>query len=85
MGALWTTIVFVVVNMVIGKVVEPKMMGKALDSANVAFLGLIFLGFILRPVGMFLSVPLMMVTKILLQQYPDTKWIASCLGTGDET
>jgi AI-2 transport protein TqsA len=85
MGAVWTTVVFVVVNMVIGNVVECRMMGKGLGlSTFVVFLGLIFWGFILGPVGMFLSVPLMMVIKIVLEQYPDTKWIALWLGTEEE-
>jgi predicted PurR-regulated permease PerM len=81
-GALWTAAVFVVVNMVIGNVIEPKIMGKGLGlSTFVVFFGLIFWGFILGPVGMFLSVPLMMVIKIWLEQRPNTQWIATMLGT----
>jgi predicted PurR-regulated permease PerM len=84
-GALWTIVVFVVVNVVIGNLVEPKMMGKGLGlSTFVVFLGLIFWGFVLGPVGMFLSVPLMMVIKIALEQHQDTRWMASWLGTGEE-
>jgi len=84
-GALWTTIVFVSVNMIIGNVVEPKIMGKGLGlSTYVVFVSLLFWGFILGTVGMFLSVPLTMALKIMLEQSPKTKWIAIFLGSEEE-
>ena len=84
-GVLWTTITFVAVNMIIGNLVEPKMMGKGLGlSTFVVFLSLLFWGFIMGTVGMFLSVPLTMALKIMFEQSPDTKWIAIVLGTQEE-
>lgn len=84
-GAIWTTIIFITTNLVIGNVVEPRMMGKGLGlSTFVIFLSLIFWGFILGTVGMFLSVPLTMTIKIMLEQNPNTKWIAIILGTEKE-
>lgn len=74
--------VYVVVNVVIGNVLEPKIMGKGLGlSTFIVFFGLIFWGFVLGPVGMFLSVPLMIVIKLALNNKPKTKWIAALLGT----
>lgn len=84
-GVVWTTIIFVAVNLLIGNVVEPKWMGKGLGlSTFVVFLSLIFWGFVLGAVGMFLSVPLTMTIKIILEQNPRTKGIAILLGTEGE-
>lgn len=84
-GVVWTTAAFVGVNMIIGNAVEPKMMGKGLGlSTFVVFLSLLFWGFILGTVGMFLSVPLTMAIKIMLEQNPKTKWLAIILGTQEE-
>ena len=84
-GAIWTTIVFVAVNTVIGNVIEPRVMGKGLGlSTFVVFWSLLFWGFVLGTIGMFLSVPLTMAIKIMLAQNGQTRWIAILLGTQDE-
>jgi predicted PurR-regulated permease PerM len=84
-GVMWTIISYVVVNMVIGNVIEPKMMGRGMGlSTFVVFLSLIFWGFVLGTVGMFLSVPLTMVMKIVFEQNPKTRWIAVVLGTRED-
>ncbi len=84
-GALWTAGIFIVVNIIIGNIVEPKMMGKGLGlSTFVVFFALIFWGFILGPIGMFLSVPLTMIIKLITVRNPKTKWIAIILGNGEE-
>lgn len=84
-GVLGTTIVFVLVNVIIGNVVEPKMMGQGLGlSTFVVFFSLLFWGFIFGTVGMFLSVPLTMSIKIILEQNPRTQAIAIFMGTQEE-
>jgi len=84
-GAFLTTVVFITVNMIIGNIVEPKMMGKGLGlSTYVVFVSLLFWGFVLGTAGMFLSVPLTMAIKIILEQNPKTKWIAIFLGSEQE-
>ncbi|WP_296705677.1 AI-2E family transporter [Algoriphagus sp.] len=84
-GALSTILVFGVVNVLIGNVLEPKIMGKGMGlSTFVVFFALIFWGFILGTVGMFLSVPLTIAIKIMLEQNPDTRGIAIALGTQEE-
>jgi AI-2 transport protein TqsA len=77
---------YLAINTIMGNVVEPKVMGKRLGlSSLVVFLSLVFWGWIWGPLGMFLSVPLTMVVKILLENSDDLKWIAVLLGSGAET
>ncbi len=81
----WTIGTFIFVNVAIGSVLEPRIMGKGLGlSITVVFLSLIFWGLILGPVGMFLSVPLTMLIKIVLDNFPETRWIAALLGTKED-
>ena len=80
-AALWSAAGYLVVNVVVGSVIEPRFMGRGLGlSALVVFLSLVFWGWVLGPVGMFLSVPLTMMIKIALDSRPDTHWIAVLLG-----
>lgn len=71
---------YVVVNLIFGNVVEPKLMGRKLGlSTLVVFLSLVFWGWVWGPVGMLLSVPMTMVVKIALESSPSTRWISILL------
>jgi predicted PurR-regulated permease PerM len=84
-GALATAAVFAVVNVVIGSVLEPRFMGRELGlSTLVVFISLVFWGWVLGPVGMFLSVPLTMTVKIALSANEKTRWVAVFLGSAQE-
>lgn len=81
-GAGWAALGFVLVNMVVGNVVEPRVMGKEMGlSTLIVFLSLVFWGFVLGTIGMFLAVPLTMTFKIILDQNPRTRWLSVLLGT----
>ena len=83
-GAGWATLGFITVNMIVGNVVEPRVMGKEMGlSTLIVFLSLIFWGFVLGTVGMFLAVPLTMTFKIILDQKPRSKWLSILLGTDE--
>ncbi len=83
-GALAVTVVYVVVNVLIGSMLEPKMLGRQVGlSTLVVFLSLVFWGWVFGPVGMFLSVPLTMTAKIALESDARTRWLAILLGNDD--
>lgn len=68
---------FVAVNMVIGNVIEPGVMGRRLGlSSLVVFLSLVFWGWLWGPMGMLLSVPLTMIVKIMLEHSGQWGWVA---------
>jgi len=76
---------YLVVNNVVGNFVEPRFMGKGLGlSTLVVFLSLLFWGWVLGPVGMFLSVPLTMTLAIALAAGENTRWMAVMLGSEAE-
>jgi predicted PurR-regulated permease PerM len=83
--AIGVTILFAAVNFIIGSVIEPRIMGKGLGlSILVIFISLIFWGWMLGPVGMFLALPITLVIKIILHSQPETRWISILLGSGME-
>ncbi|MDR2755635.1 MAG: AI-2E family transporter [Planctomycetaceae bacterium] len=78
--AFVVTIWLVVVNTFFGYGVEPRYLEAGLGiSGLVVLLSLIFWGWLLGPIGMFLSAPLTMVLKIVLQNNQKTRWIAVLL------
>ena len=76
---------YVVVNTVIGNVIEPMWMGRKLGlSTTVVFLSLAIWYEIWGPVGMLLSVPLTMILKIMLEHSREGGAIAILLDTGED-
>lgn len=79
--ALWTAVGYLVVNNLVGNMIEPRFMGSGLGlSPLVVFISLVFWGWVLGPVGMFLSVPLTMTLKIFLDSYESSHRIGVLLG-----
>ena len=71
----------IAINMLVGNILEPRMMGKTLGlSTLVVTLSLLFWGWLLGTVGMLLSVPLTMALKIALESSQNTIQYAVLLG-----
>jgi predicted PurR-regulated permease PerM len=72
---------YLVINVGIGSILEPRIMGRGLGVSTLAvFLALLFWGLVLGKVGVFLAVPLTIAMKIALESSPHTRPIAVMLG-----
>ena len=83
----WVTAViviggFVIFNGIVDNVLQPRLMGQDLKlSPVVVFLSLFLWAFLLGGVGMFLAMPLTVLTVIVLEQFQETRWIAVLMST----
>ena len=72
---------YLLVNILIGSLLEPRIMGRGLGISTLAvFLSLLFWGWVLGTVGVFLSVPLTMAVMVALDASPQTRPLAILLG-----
>lgn len=79
--ALWTAVTFLVVNQILGTIIEPRLQGHGLGlSPLVVFLSLIFWGWVFGAVGVLLSAPLTMIVRIIFESSDRTRWAAVLLG-----
>ena len=85
-GFNWAIVVlllYLAINTLFGSILEPKIMGRRVGlSALVVFLSLVFWGWLLGIVGMFLAVPLTMLVKIVLDRSDDLRWVGILIGSG---
>ena len=83
--AITVALIFLAVNMVIGNVIEPRVMGRGVGlSSLVVFLSLVFWGWLLGPIGMLLSVPLTMLVKFATEENEGTRWVAILLSSNTQ-
>ena len=82
---LFLCISLILIQFVIGNIIYPKLMGNKLNiSQFIVILSLVIWGAMWGTIGMFLSVPLMMILLIILSQFEGTKSLAILI-SGDGT
>jgi predicted PurR-regulated permease PerM len=73
---------YLLINQGLGYYVEPIWLGEGLGiSPLVILLSLIFFGYLLGMIGMFLSAPLAIVMKIVLDSFDETRWLGTLMGS----
>lgn len=78
--ALWVLGSVGAIQLLVGNMLEPRLMGNSLNvSPLVVLLSLAFWGWLWGILGMFLSVPITVVMVLVMAQFPATRWAAVLL------
>jgi predicted PurR-regulated permease PerM len=84
-GAIIMAVFFIILNTIAESIIFPRLTGKGLQmSVYVVFVSLFVWGWVLGPVGFLIGVPLTLVVIRYLENYKETKWLASIMGSGEE-
>jgi AI-2 transport protein TqsA len=74
----------VVINVLAENVLSPLMMGRGLNlSPTVVFLSFIVWAWLLGGPGAFLALPITLFVAVMLDTFPETRWLASIIGVAD--
>jgi AI-2 transport protein TqsA len=73
----------IVINILAENALSPMLMGRGLSiSPTVLFLGFIFWAWLLGGPGAFLAAPLTIFLILMLDTFPETRWLANVMGMG---
>ena len=68
---------YLIINQIIEQIVAPKVIADDVSlSPALTFFALIFWGWAFDFLGVILAAPLTVLTLMILQNYPETKWLA---------
>ena len=71
----------VVINILAENVLSPMMMGRGLNiSPTIVFLSFIIWAWLLGGPGAFLALPITLFVAVMLDTFPETRWLASIIG-----
>jgi predicted PurR-regulated permease PerM len=71
----------IVINVLAENALSPMLMGRGLSlSPTVLFLGFIFWAWLLGGPGAFLAAPLTIFLVLMLETFPETRWLAAVMG-----
>ena len=78
---LFLALCLIAIQFFFGNFIEPKLLGASLSlNAVVVILGLVFWGYLWGVTGMILSVPMLVLLKVVLAQIPDAVLIVRLMG-----
>jgi len=85
-AAVWFLLLaLLAVQIIMGNILEPKITGSRLSlNTVVVILGLVFWGYLWGVTGMILSVPLLVLMKVVLSQFPDAQLFVRLMGGGPD-
>jgi AI-2 transport protein TqsA len=71
----------IVINVLAENALSPMLMGRGLSlSPTVLFIGFIFWAWLLGGPGAFLAAPLTIFLVLMLETFPETRWLAAVMG-----
>jgi AI-2 transport protein TqsA len=75
----------IVINVLAENVLSPVMMGRGLNiSPTIVFLSSIFWAWLLGGPGAFLALPITLIVAVMLDTFPETRWLTSLTGVGTQ-
>jgi predicted PurR-regulated permease PerM len=84
-AAVWLLLILILVQNVLGSIIEPKIQGHQLNlSPLLVLISVMFWGWLWDSVGMILSIPIMATLRIILEQIEATKPIAIFMSEMDD-
>ncbi len=82
---LWVFVLVEIIQLLVGNILEPKVMGKTLNLSPLGvLLALTFWGVIWGVLGMIISVPITSILVIIADNFPNTRFIAIWLSETGE-
>ncbi len=77
-------LILIAIQVTFGNIIEPKLMGDSLSlNTVVVILGLVFWGYLWGVAGMVLSVPMLVLTKVILTQFKEAQILVRLMGSSD--
>jgi predicted PurR-regulated permease PerM len=71
----------IVINVLAENALSPMLMGRGLSlSPTILFIGFIFWAWLLGGPGAFLAAPLTIFAVLMLETFPETRWLAAVMG-----
>ena len=75
--AIIVLVAYIVINTITDNIISPRVMGQGLDLSPLAvFISLVFWTWVLGLVGAIMAVPMLLIIKMVLGRFDDTRWLA---------